>query len=688
MRRTPPPWLVGAWGAASLLAAAACLASMLYYSGGTWLFPLDDVYITLSYARQIVSGAPFVYNPGDPVSTGATSLLYTVLTAPLVAIAGRNDAVLVTSVLVLNAAFLWWSCRSLWILAIQILPAWLASLATAALVISGPVLWGSFCGMDTGLFAALILATWDAWTSRLASRGPRWFALPALFSAALALARPEGAVLALAAGAWAAVTVRRADPRRCAACLLIGAAAFLIAILPPRLLTGSAVPSSGWAKIAWASPVVSPTAAAAESLRFAVDAVKGLWTGAYPAEAAVGLSGSEIAGNEVIYALPPAALFLFLLGSLPVGPARSVVSLGAVLWLAGFSAVALLLPVGWHHHRYLIPFFPPFILLSFAGMYRLAAAFPVSWRPALLRTLSAAWLAFSAIGFVKYLGYYGQGAENHLHHHLAMALRLSSMPEPGDVAASDVGIIRYYNPRRVVDIKGLTSPWLAPAAARGWGSLFDEFKSMEPGRRPRFAALHAGRPDVNPEQMSRAGLLLPRFSLPHPRMESRFVLYEFDWPGAERVPGIPGWAVCDEIDCGLAGSENVHRYALRMRARDSTPYSSIQARMDSSTRRAAADGGWVLSGGETFILRADPGERLAILMRTYAPRSSAVLVRVNGAPYGKVPISSNPDRFQTILLVELPREAVQEINRVEVECAWPAATEYSSYHYWALQPVK
>lgn len=44
--------------------------------GGEMLMPLDDVYIHFQYARQLALGQPYVYNAGEPPTSGATSFLY------------------------------------------------------------------------------------------------------------------------------------------------------------------------------------------------------------------------------------------------------------------------------------------------------------------------------------------------------------------------------------------------------------------------------------------------------------------------------------------------------------------------------------------------------------------------------------------------------------------------------------
>ena len=45
------------------------------------LMPLDDTYIHFQYARQWAAGEPLRYFPGDPPSSGGTSLLYPILLA-------------------------------------------------------------------------------------------------------------------------------------------------------------------------------------------------------------------------------------------------------------------------------------------------------------------------------------------------------------------------------------------------------------------------------------------------------------------------------------------------------------------------------------------------------------------------------------------------------------------------------
>src|SRR5512145_661208 len=72
------------WGICCTLAGVVFLAyvcASLTAGRGEPVMPLDDVYIHFQYAKQIAAGQPYVYNPGLPPSSGATSFLYPYLLA-------------------------------------------------------------------------------------------------------------------------------------------------------------------------------------------------------------------------------------------------------------------------------------------------------------------------------------------------------------------------------------------------------------------------------------------------------------------------------------------------------------------------------------------------------------------------------------------------------------------------------
>ena len=98
------------WAFAVLILAAAYVCSMDYCTRGKWIAPLDDVYISLMYARNALDGFPFRFNVTDGPSAGATSFLYTWLLVPVCAICKGERSVIIGLIL-LNAVLLWLTCR-------------------------------------------------------------------------------------------------------------------------------------------------------------------------------------------------------------------------------------------------------------------------------------------------------------------------------------------------------------------------------------------------------------------------------------------------------------------------------------------------------------------------------------------------------------------------------------------------
>ena len=72
--RAAPP---SSWSPLAATVSLVFLAFMLAATDGHFVPQVVDLYLVCQYARAIAEGHPFRYNPGEPPSTGATSLLYT-----------------------------------------------------------------------------------------------------------------------------------------------------------------------------------------------------------------------------------------------------------------------------------------------------------------------------------------------------------------------------------------------------------------------------------------------------------------------------------------------------------------------------------------------------------------------------------------------------------------------------------
>jgi hypothetical protein len=169
---------------------------------GFWL--LDDAFISLRYARHLVEGHGLVFNVGERVE-GYTNFLWTLLLAAGLALGADplTFAVLLSGVL--GAALVGLSV----LLAARLVPPGWAWAAGVLVALSSPVLLYSVrgSGMETALFAVLGLAV------LLAALARRWL-WAGLLAALLLLTRPDGLLLAGAAGVYALWTGGRGGALR------------------------------------------------------------------------------------------------------------------------------------------------------------------------------------------------------------------------------------------------------------------------------------------------------------------------------------------------------------------------------------------------------------------------------------------------------------------------------------------
>jgi hypothetical protein len=183
------------WEAAGLALFAAGVTAW-FRAGAPPGFPLDDAYIHLAHARNLVEHGELAILPGQ-ASQAVTSPLWTLLLAALYAWTGdggQAGALLALLTLPLLAL----GVRALLLQAGT--PRWVAWLGGALAALTGPLAWLNASGMESALFAAL--AAWAAWAVGAplgAARGrPAWLA-GALIGLAL-LTRIEGVLLAGPAG--------------------------------------------------------------------------------------------------------------------------------------------------------------------------------------------------------------------------------------------------------------------------------------------------------------------------------------------------------------------------------------------------------------------------------------------------------------------------------------------------------
>src|SRR5580765_641206 len=173
---------------AVVIGAALPVALVLFARArnGSYGFPLDDTWISLTYARTLAATGRFSYFPGGPLSSGATSPLHTMLLAAGFLVTANEKLLALGLSLLAYAAFLVtfarWAERRLGS------AAWAAA-AVLMVALDGRIAMVAASGMETSLFLLLVALAFHEW-----SAGRRHLA--ALAVAATIWTRPDGFVLA------------------------------------------------------------------------------------------------------------------------------------------------------------------------------------------------------------------------------------------------------------------------------------------------------------------------------------------------------------------------------------------------------------------------------------------------------------------------------------------------------------
>lgn len=192
----PAPAAPSGWPRGALAALAVVLAGSLAHQ---WIFSTlaEDAYISLRYSAQLLAGNGLVFNPGERVE-GYSNFLWVLL----VAAGGLVHDNLVDVARALGVLSCLVSVGLTAVLVRRVAGSAWAGVAAAALVATaGPVAAYGPSGLETPLFAALMLgALLAVHLGRPVVAG--------LLLAAATMTRPDGAVVALVVLGWLAVRGR------------------------------------------------------------------------------------------------------------------------------------------------------------------------------------------------------------------------------------------------------------------------------------------------------------------------------------------------------------------------------------------------------------------------------------------------------------------------------------------------
>jgi hypothetical protein len=611
------------------------LASMLRATGGRPSLPLDDSFIYFQYARQAAAGHPFVYQPGEAPTTGTTSVPWMVVLS-LGSLLGFDGKAMIFLAMILGGLLLAACVRLAGNAELQLAraagedaPPRALGMPLAALLVllSGPLHWGAWSGMEIAYFAAAVVWTF-AEVSRHAGRPAMRAALAA---AVMATARPEGALLALVlVASWA---VRALLDREARAGLGWAALPFAASFLQPLLnlaLTGDARSSGLLAK----TLLSLPGADAADVLRIALlraaSLAAALFGGIAPFADGRGLYAYESEG--AVLWTPPGAGLLFLIGVLPEAarewrerqPAAALVALAWICVLL-VSTSALEEPDA-HFSRYQMPILPVFLIWTAIGARRVGQRLAEGVR---------GWLAATAaVSVAFYAAAYGDNCQDIDRMQVRLGETLAeTLPPDAVVAINDAGALAYFSGRRTLDLVGLTTPGMAGLWPQGSGVVWESLEARAPRDRPSWFCFFPNWFELDDlgvlRRVGSVRLLAPSI------VDAEKVLATCDWTlaGSGDAPrlGAPGSRVVDRLDVADPTSERVHRFRWRNDERGADAGSFVRrAAFAGLPGDEAIDAGRSVFGEVEFELARDALSAASVVLRTPGGIRQRVLVSVDG----------------------------------------------------------
>jgi hypothetical protein len=412
---------------------------------------IDDAFITFRYARNIIGGAGFVYNPGERI-LGTTTPLYTLLLAVISRVGGSVDFPVIA--LVLNALADGLSGALLYLIARRLLNHPVPGLAAGLLWAVAPrSVAFAIGGMETSVYVALMLGTFAAW---LWDRTVPASALAGLST----LARPDALIWAgpLALAMIGQVWRERPEQPLLKRLPWLEGGVYLAVLLPwliyGTLVFGSPLTRSMTAKVA---AYVQPwyTALATFAVNYGVPFFE-----------------QETLGNAAIVAGGLLYPILAIVGGIAlVRKNWRFVPLAVFPWLcAAVFALVNIRMFNW----YLVPPMAIYTLCIIAGVWMLSIRAlgrkRAPWAaPLALGTVAAVWLLFSLRDWDLHPGYGQDQPMPHMAWNEAEILQeqvgrmIAERAGPDAViAAGDIGAIGWGSDLPILDTVGLISPESTP----------------------------------------------------------------------------------------------------------------------------------------------------------------------------------------------------------------------------------
>jgi hypothetical protein len=632
---------------------------------------LDDAYIHFQYARAIAEGHPLRFQSGEPISSGATSMLWPLVLAPFWALGARGDRIVWPAWALSFAALgaLAWEAAQL----TRKLAGKTAAAGTAAMVLTfGGLLWCAASGMEVVPFAWVIArasrraSEWQE--SAVTDRTPRRAGELVALAWAAALLRPEGGVTALFVAVVLFAHARTGAWRERA----VGLAAAAAPIALPLMLwalTGSARSNTAIAKLLPGNPYYPAPKLAERAYEQAHYLVRGLLDGnPYSVEflphggwavAMAGLAAVVVCGWRGRTGWRAAAVLLIALT---------------------MFAPCLYQTFLWNRLRYLWPFAPGWII-GLACLARIVGD--------IAGEMSARWRVLTPIACGVFVGLFASKLEWVIEDVAQSASGIqrqqvvlgkwarANLPADARIGVNDTGAIAYFSDRRTFDVVGLTTDGEARYWVAGVGSRLEHYERLLRADRgklpthfivyPEWIALPMVLGDALHEATVKDATILGGQTMR---------AYVADWSslGTGEAP----WTrdigdVIDVLDVADLDSEADHAYEL-LGAHDG------EQTVHEGTSPEGAD---VIDGGRThrtterFVARLRSGAAARCVVRLAGNEGTSVRVLAGKEPVGSFDAAGEDDWAERAF--DVPASAAAARTSIELRAV---GGDIETYHYW------
>lgn len=734
-------WLTLATAAITLI----MFLSGLWGSDGHLAAPLDDTFIHFQYAKQLAAGHAFQYNTGDPPSSGDSAFIYPFMLAPAYWLGlGGMKALLYADLLNFAAHLL--LVILMYKLGFALGGRLLALFSASFVLLDGALNWVFLTGMETGIYAAGLVAFFWVWLRDVPARRFYWLALVGTF---VALIRPEGHVLiSIACVLTAAYLWWTRGPSWNESLLLIPILAGLIPYIGNLAMTGYWQFNTASSKSIWYVPYSPLREKLSLTVGYGITALKQTYLGLeigrspFPLLAAplvvlgmfralkgravrrryqrvlavpyVGVDAGRPANadSSVSAAHPPATDLGYANNARTRGVDRSQTRFLHVLLiitlLEGIGLALLLPPL--HFNRYYMPYNPIVWLYLATGLLALIRfstrrrnhisrfTFHNQRSPALVFAIVA---LLCLPEFIGYFFAFGDSVRDIYYQQMTFSewVRRYTPPD-ARIAVNDTGAHKYLGDRYILDLIGLTNNDMRGAYFSGWGTIFDRLLVQPENERPTYLLIHPNVFVNGIDESVSQSFLTPIYSM---RIQNPIItagdtemLYKVNWGAALLDPRgtyllQTGKTPLDMINIGDLGDERVHSY--RMEAR----LSSIGEPKSIVTTAPYEEGGFTMtesgrrhSGWEEFKVRSVPGQPLTMVMRTrLAPGGEQkVLVSANGHEVGVWDMVNEPGSNWQEYQYTIPADLItSDTTTVRVDSTFdPGGPGFSNYRYWFFSP--